>query len=300
MQKLANKIIDKMLAATLNSKEIDFFIYISRFQDERGHISGVHYKDVCENMHMSYQEFYNVKQSLEENGFIRCEKTNRIDHDITILGNVYAGREQEYLSEGYVNTNHNIFNHPDFFTMKAGAKLLALKFVQLGFAGTSGRYEIGVKRFYDKYTELLGVTRRVIRSYLKELKDFFSIGIKDKKYYITPKKIVRKRAYAKTEMMNYREHNVDVICRRNRIKVKSKERQKVIDLLAQYKNIAPAMGKNPVDALARAVSRSLETINETTSGTWKREINIKLIHKFFKQELELPPGRLPYMPYQVY
>lgn len=82
MQKLRNSNIAKMIAAKITNKEIDFLIYISRFQDDNGKVYGIHYKELCETMHMSYQEFYNVKLSLEEKGFIKCEKSHRIDHDI--------------------------------------------------------------------------------------------------------------------------------------------------------------------------------------------------------------------------
>ena len=75
MQKLKNTMIGKMIAAGLTSKEIDFLIYVSFFQNSTGKSYGIHYRELCKTMHMSYQEFYNAKVSLEEKGFIRCEKT---------------------------------------------------------------------------------------------------------------------------------------------------------------------------------------------------------------------------------
>lgn len=98
MQKLRNSNIAKMIAAKITNKEIDFLIYISRFQDDNGKVYGIHYKELCETMHMSYQEFYNVKLSLEEKGFIKCEKSHRIDHDITILDN----SDSDCRQNGYV------------------------------------------------------------------------------------------------------------------------------------------------------------------------------------------------------
>ena len=105
MQKLKNSNIARMIAAKLTTKELDFLIYVSRFQDDSGKIYGVHYKDLCEAVHMSHQEFYNVKESLQSKGFIRCEKSHRTDHDITIINNYDA----DCRRDGYVNTNHNIF-----------------------------------------------------------------------------------------------------------------------------------------------------------------------------------------------
>ena len=60
VQKIKNSIITDMIAAHLTSNEIDFLLYISRFQNELGQVIGVHYKDVCEKMGMSYQGFYDV------------------------------------------------------------------------------------------------------------------------------------------------------------------------------------------------------------------------------------------------
>lgn len=290
MQKVANRIIDRMITEHLTNKEIDFFLYISRFQDETGKVSGVYYKEVCEAMRMSYQEFYNAMRGLEQKEFIRCEKANRIDHDITILDNIYAGRERDYESEGYINTNHNIFYCEDFRLLKAGAKLLAMLFMQIGLAGTKTNknrsYKIGTKTFYEKYIKLLGVSKRVVRSYLKELKQFFSIGIKEKMYYITPKRVVEKKKYAKTEIDNYREHHVEVVCRRNRIReAEPRHKKELRDLLGQYKRVAEEVQGNLMAAFARAVQSSLEIINEGTRGTWKRSLNIKLVHRQLRKQL---------------
>ena len=47
MQKLRNSNIAKMIAAKITNKEIDFLIYISRFQDDNGKVYGIHYKELC-------------------------------------------------------------------------------------------------------------------------------------------------------------------------------------------------------------------------------------------------------------
>lgn len=64
MQKIKNCILDRMIAEKLQSKEVDFLLYVSRFQDEEGKVCGIYYKDVCAQMRMSHQEFYNVKPEL--------------------------------------------------------------------------------------------------------------------------------------------------------------------------------------------------------------------------------------------
>lgn len=281
MQKLKNSILDHMIDAKLTSKEIDFLIFISRFQDDTGRVCGVHYRELCEEMHMSYQTFYNVKESLEEKNFIRSIKTDRIDHDIIILNN----RNEDCIENGYINTNHHMLFCEEFYRMKAGAKLLAMQLMKITYAG-KGYFAIGVRKFYDGYPARFGVSRRVMRSWLMSLKLFFSIGIKDAKYFIEPKKIIYRKADEMKESDRLRMHNADVILRRNRIKeADKKEKESLRDLFRQYEPAAKEIGKSIVDFACRAVKKSLELLNEGHKKTQKI-INIKLIHKLLREDLE--------------
>lgn len=276
MQKLKNSIIAKMIKARLTNKEIDFLIYVSRFQNDDGVVSGVYYKEVCENMHMSFQGFYDVKNTLIRKGFIRSEKNSPTDHDITILDNAFLTEND--IKAGYVNTNHNIFFHEKFARLKAGAKLLAMELMKLSYAGT-GECRIGTEKFYKKYTQLFGVSKRVMRIYLMQLKIFFSIGIKEGIYYIRPKNIVYRQLGQASENDNYAAHNVDVICRRNRIQeAGKKEKKDICTLLKQYRKQAQEVRQDIVEMLMRAVEGSLEL-----AGV--RILKPKLVHKLLREEL---------------
>lgn len=289
MQKLKNSNIARMIAAKLTTKEIDFLIYVSRFQDDSGKIYGVHYKDLCEAVHMSHQEFYNVKESLQSKGFIRCEKSHRTDHDITIINNYDA----DCRRDGYVNTNHNIFYQEDFFRMKAGTKLLAMEMMKITYAG-KGYYEIGVRYFYEKYCRLFGVSKRVMRNYLMELKKFFSIGIKNKKYYIEPRKRIYRKALEQTEADRMRKHLADAVLRRNRIKgADEKEKEDFKELFAQYGKNKEQMG-SLFFLLQRATEISLQIINENEKRIKRRILRAPLIHKIFLDEREKQGSRRKY------
>ena len=61
MQKLKNSIIAKMIEARLTNKEIDFLIYVSRFQNDNGVVSGAYYRSVRKYAH-------------EFPGILRCQK----------------------------------------------------------------------------------------------------------------------------------------------------------------------------------------------------------------------------------
>lgn len=272
-----------MIEKQLTSNEIDFLIYISRFQDENGRVEGVHYKDVCETMGISYQGFYDIKNSLMEKGIILIEKNNRIDHDITIIGNSFEGVQ---TFESYINTNHNIFYDEEFFALKAGSKLLAMEMMKRTFAG-KGNTVIGKKNFYEKYCEMFQVSKRVMRTYLMQIKKFFSIELKDGKYYIKPlTKIYRN--HTTTENERYAKHKIRMICRRKRMNLTDdKAIADTAGLAAQYREYARIAGKEIWNVIQEAISQSLDKLNESCKTHSIRDVKPKLIHKFIKESLAL-------------
>lgn len=286
MQKISNEIVDKLIAVKATSKEIDFIIHISHFQNDDGCIEGVHYKEVCRETKMSYQGFYDTKQSLTDKKIISSTKENRIDHDITILNNVFKNEEDN--KRGYVSTAHRIFQSENFHKLKAGAKLLAMKLMMMTRAGKN-QYRIGTAKFYEEYTKLFNVSKRVMRTYLMELKSFFSIGIREGIYYIQPKNAVYKERGDKTDKEIYVEHQVDACCRRNRINVLSqRNRQDVCNLAShQYWVEAKEQGLDIVGVLKTAIEASIVQLNEGRKKSKPpiRELKPKLIHKILKADL---------------
>lgn len=144
MQKIKSSVLARMIEAGVTSREFDFLIYISRFQDESGKVEGVHYRDVCTEMGISHQGFYDIKRSLEEKKLIFSGKSSRIDHDITIIGNSFE--DTDGCWDSYINTNHNIFQCREFYDLKAGTKLLAMEMMKISFAG-QGKAVIGKDKF---------------------------------------------------------------------------------------------------------------------------------------------------------
>ena len=283
MQRISNDNVDRMIEAKLTKCEMNLMLFLSFYQDEYGRIYGVHYKEVCGKTGMSYQEFYNAKKSLEKKGFIRCEKSNRIDHDITILNNVFLTSED--AKKGYINTSHNIFHTKEFYQMKAGAMLLAMKLMKNTY-DERGYFLIGVKKFYEKYTQIFGVTKRVLRNYLKQLKQFFSIGIKEGKYYIEPKKIIYRKPGGKSEVERLRQQRTEAVLRRNRIKnATAKESGEISTLFRQYEPTAAKKGKKLFFLIDKSIERSIEQMNREKKGKQNRSLTLTLIHKLLRKEL---------------
>lgn len=288
MQRLSNENVDRMIRAKLTKCEMNLMLFLSFYQDEYGRVYGVHYKEVCDKTGMSYQEFYNAKKALEEKSFICSEKSSRIDHDITILNNTFLTEED--AKRGYINTSHNIFHSKEFYQMKAGAMLLAMKLMKNTY-DARGYFKIGVKKFYEKYTQIFSVTKRVLRFYLMQLREFFSIGIKDGTYYIEPKKIIYRKHGTKSEAECLREQRTKAVLRRNRLRNASgKDIQEINTFFRQYGPKAADKGKKLFLLIDKAIEKSIEILNGRKKGKRQYFLNTALIHKLLRKELfeEIP------------
>ena len=282
MQKIKNSLIDKMIAAKLTSKEFDFVIYLSRFQNQKGCVDGVHYKELCQEMKMSYQAFYDVKQSLEEKGIISSQATEQGDHQIVILENEFV--REEDVKAGYINTKHPIFFQKEFFGLKAGAKLLGTWLFKV-CSTQKGCFRVGLEKFYGKeYVEKFGVTKRVLYGYLMSLKNagLFAVTLKNGNYHIVLKQNVMKKSEIQTEAERMRVHQTEAVLRRNRIKEAGTGKKELYDLFKQYEAIAERMGKNLFEVMNEAVRMSLQMKNEREKWLKDKSISIKLIHMELK------------------
>lgn len=279
MQKLKNRVIDKMMSLHLTKAEVDFMIEISHYQDDTGRIYGVYYKDVCKAIGISSQTFYVTMYHLAEKGLISLEKDFYSDWDIIIRDNDFSCSEA--FQEGYISTGHDIFYNQEFQKLKANEKLLAMQFLKIGGAGK--HYHVGVNVLYEKYSKLLQVSKRTIQVYLGKLKAFFSIGIKDKMYWITPLAAVFKNQ-APRDMHNLSKHLGAVACRRNRASYTVEVLQNTTDLVKQYSQILKTKTAN---VFLNAVKDSIKKANETVRDQrkWNRQLNPKFIHKLMKNTI---------------
>lgn len=179
--KVSYEIIDKL--HKLNRVEWDLFLYIVKAEDQAtGKVEGVFYLDVMRHTGMCKQSFYNALRGLKEKNVITYEKNSEVDYDIRIPDNEFPNEKS--LTKGYVNLNRRAFHSKEFKQLKPYEKYLLMYFLKCTHEGR-GSMKIGFHRFYEKFTKLLHISEKVLRSYLHSLKKFFSIGLKDGKYYIT-------------------------------------------------------------------------------------------------------------------
>lgn len=287
MQRLSIEILKRMFAGKMTRCEVGFILCASRYQDKSGHIKGLYYKEISEEMGCSYPMFYAAMRSLEEKGFISCEKRDATDYDITILGNdyqtgIYQDDKENYQNKPYINTRHDIFYSGDFHKMKAGAQLMAMELMGLTRLG-GGQYKENAEGFLEKYASRLGVRVRTLRSYLTQLRKFFSIGIKDGMYWIRAKKNVY-RSGGNTEIENYNEHLILMTCRRNKIQTgDGREVQDTCSLVRQYGKRCIAAGRDALETVLEAVRRSVNPVWGMSAD--EKVLMPKLVHKWVKQML---------------
>lgn len=265
----------------LTSTEMDFFLYIARKQDLRGCVVGVHNQDVCRNTGMCKQSFYNAMRGLQRKGVVRVWKASDIDYDITILDNDFS--YDGAFKEGYINLQRSVFRQARFKKLKAKEKWMLMYFLHITHEN-SGSYCIGSRRFYNEFHAALGVTKRVIRSYLHKLRSFFSVGLVKGKYYITYlHSVFHPKDPVGTERSEH-ENFVEAVSRRNHIrKMDYQKLQDTAGLVKQYRQIARDRGYDIFEILRICI--------ETSAGEKEhpkdRELNPKYLNKLVRRALAL-------------
>ncbi|MEG0154536.1 MAG: hypothetical protein RR678_04005 [Lachnospiraceae bacterium] len=261
----------------LTNKELDFILYIARYQNDVGCVEGVYYRDVCQNTTMCKQTFYKVLESLTAKGLISYQKGSHMDYNIRILQNDCSG---EHWKEGYINLNRKVFRDMRFKKMKVAEKYLVLDFLKNTFS-QHGSCKIGVERFYEKYQSLLHVTKRVLRYYLHTVRRFFAIGIKNRTYFITylHQEFGKEKQVPATKI--YREYRTKVIMRQLHIPlVQQKEFTDTSDLCKQYGLEATRQGKDIYMILADSIAASIFEKKEKC-------LHAKNIHRIMRIYLNL-------------
>lgn len=287
MQKIAIEVLEHAIQAGLSGAEVDMLLYIARYQNEAGIARGIYYKDVCENIQISYQAFYDCKKSLVEKGIIYAEKNNFFDWDITILNNSFLGKEN--FGRGYVSVASRMVRSENFRKLRANAKLMAL-FLQREWQISrkqtgKASYQMLKETFLMKFRGLFGVADRMLRSYLTELQPFLSVYLQEgRKFFLTFKENeVKNREINGND--ESREQQIKVACRRNKIKdISSKMKKDLMSLMSQYN---PKIMKHPEFDLSRVMGVCLERININISKKkyWKRELNAALVNKIMQEQL---------------
>ena len=224
MQRIKLEVFKSFFEKDLTGKEIDFLIVLSFYQDIRGIVQGVHYREMMEEAEMSAQSFYDCKASLVKKGVIRSVGSMHYDYDITLIGNDFSTYTEDDYQSGnvkYLSTACRLFRDSNFRKLKPKQKLLVMDLYNIQSAGAPNgvnTYRIRRENFILKYANtenadgtkkkgLLDVTVRTLQKYLKLLRLYFSIGLKEGMYFFTMRRQFMKRELSrKTEKTAAMEH----------------------------------------------------------------------------------------------
>ena len=267
----------------LTSTEMDLFLYIAKYQRLNGFVAGVHNQNVCKATGMCKQSFYTAMRGLERKEIVKISRTSDIDYDFLILGNDFTGDDAFKAGcEGYIDLSRSIFHKKQFKQLKAKEKWLLLYFLHCTHDNSSS-YRIGTGNFYKKFCTLLGVTKRMVRSYLHSLRAFFSVGIVKGIYYITFKKSVFNQKQGEQEKQEH-EFFASALLRRNKIRKYNQEAlAETAKLIKQYRGIAHDSGYNIFDVLEKAVRESIPDESKPKD----RKLSYKYVHKLVRKTLAL-------------
>lgn len=290
MQRIKLGVFKNLFGKNLTGNEIDFIITLSHLQDERGVVCGLYYKEMMQETGMSAQAFYDCKKSLQEKGIISVQKGIN-DYDITLIGNDFSGYTNDDYKAGrvpYLKTNCNLFASKNWKLLKPAQKLLAMDLLHISNASSGRTHRIGRAKFIEKYADtdktqgLLGINARTLQKYIKMLKLFFYIGMKDGMYLITLRSCFAKETTMSETTITY-QHILTAVCRRNKIKETNKsESNSIINLLSRnrYKLMEESV------YIPNIFCRMLEIINQrvTNKRKWKKYLKASLFNKLLRDE----------------
>lgn len=295
--KLNSEIIKKILQdKKITSIEIDILLYLSLIQDEFGKIEGVKYSDVCKDISISTQGYYNCIVGLEGKGYIQVTENDRIGWNIIINDNIFSSDED--YKKGYLTTNRQMLHNPMFYKLKANEKKLLLQILTNKkdcVKDEDGNIKSEDFRLYvTTIKNWLGINNKyLIESYMKSLTAFFKIlrfkkGSKRNEiigYVIKAEdfpsigsraKVQEKDLSCKREKDFFLAHKFITMCRKEGIKCISELKEKINDLITLSTQYIGEQKVRP-EEFFYVVARTLEE---------KKSIEPRLINKIIYEKLK--------------
>lgn len=231
--KLANSIVERMMKDNLTPTEIDLLLYLALRQDVFGKVDGIYFKDVCLELGIVKQTFYNALYGLSLKEYIRIVDLKADYWNVVILNNVFRTEQDD--RKGYVNINKDFLFSWEFKRLKANEKKLCLKLLSIY------KPEHGLQVYPETIAAWLGIKSKsmaVIYSYCDSIMRFFpNTRIDGKKGNLV---LFYKHTYHDTTYRNMTErehfftHKITHICRVYRICYTIKDLKDLIILLVQY------------------------------------------------------------------
>lgn len=283
--KISFDLIEQPNMSKLTSCEFSMLLEFIKNQDEHGNVIGIHYTDVYRSADFNKQSFYNAIKGLKHKGFISYSSDNGI-YNVMVNYNDFSRGEESY-SKGYINLQREVFHKKPFKKLSAHEKLLVLLLLKRTNENSKSKsFKIKPENFYNKFSKILGVTKRVVREYKKNIKRFFSIGFKNGIFFITYKISVFEPKLAKSERYYKDSGYVKYIVRKLKIKgATDYEIDQTTELMHQYRKTCYANDTNIETVMFETVEESIKNTKTQKKRNLKYKLLNKLIHNRFTDDV---------------
>jgi hypothetical protein len=166
------------------SREMDFILYIGRFQDDKGRILGLSCKSVCKTVGICKTSFYHFLNDLQEKKILDVDYGNEETGwwKAVILNNAYENSD-DCRKKPYLNLNHDVFLSKAFHKLTKSEKIVFIRLIRMGsqaeakliaqsakFRGHMAKaLAHGIKLSYRAVMDWTGKSLRSARKFIKTL-----------------------------------------------------------------------------------------------------------------------------------
>ncbi len=202
MNKLRYDIIKRISGDfTITNDEFNMIIFLAKVCDDWGEVQALYYKYYIETMDISKSQFYKIKKSLEQKGYISCSKKYIEDIDICLNWNSFEeyvnddvsgdenGLVAKIVYKDYMNLNREMFEFgSDFYNLKVNEKKILLELIKQSDnnkARIERKYQLkAYSKIFRKpmkmiadFASMLDVEVRTVKSYFEKLNKWISTCI---------------------------------------------------------------------------------------------------------------------------
>lgn len=159
----------KLYRSNLSRTALVALLDLISCQNEAGVVQA-YYKDMVALAGCSTAQYYNVLNDLEDMGFIEKAKNRRYkrEMEIAVLENNFSNGYRDY-----VDINKTFFTERLYTSMSAGEIRCFLYFLfrasKQKFDGYNDRNKLYYGKAYAKIAKAIGITKRMLKAYCKEL-----------------------------------------------------------------------------------------------------------------------------------
>lgn len=323
MYKIKDIVIQKFYKEDLTGCDQLTYIALRNICDERGIINGCHYKEIVNMIGYSEGQFYRSLNALSKKNLIEVSERN--EKTVVVIGNKFNNYEVSDKYKNYCDMNLTLYDTEAYKELRAGARRILEYFVfrvlkqkyktiqknnvikkQSGekvkdnnlnsLLYKTDKYMKSEIHMYQKIKDEVfgkdGITLRMFKSYLQELKDanFISIGygidVNEKKYDIitvsaimlhTPTIKATEHGVVSEKIRNSKHthfvHFIKHLCRMFKLSFDTLNLSDVALLLIQYGKKAGEQRKNIYAVMKTAISVFARNY---------KELDSKIIHSLTK------------------